>query len=185
MKNDLPVYLYSLVITLEGIFLLFSKFWTFETIKYSLGLVLILGAIFGFLKYLFRISNQVEFSYHELHAVTMLIYGFSVLLFASSVETLVYFSTLLLLFYSFSEIIFCTLLFNLGKKVIYKIFFIRIFLGLLVGGLTITIMQYHDGNKAVLFQGYGLLFMMIGLNLMLYVPVMKVKKIQAHFDANY
>jgi len=176
MKKNLPLYLYGAVIIIEGVFLLFSKHRTFQTIKFTLGIALIIGAILAFLTALSRQRKQVEFSYHEIHALAMLVYGVSVLLFANTLETITYLSAFLFFFYAFSEIIFCNWFLNLGEEVAYKIVFIRVFLGIIVGVGTIAIMNYYNLNRTIVMQGYGVLFIIIGINILLYVPIMKRKE---------
>jgi hypothetical protein len=170
MKKDIPLYIYCAIIIFEGVFLLFSKDGTFETIKYTTGITLIIGAIFGFFTALSRQRKQVAFSYHETHALAMLVYGISVLLFSNTFESLTSFSAYLFFFYAFSEIIFSNWLFNLENKVVYKTVLIRIFLGTIVGVGTIVIMYYYN---TLALQGFGILFIIIGINFLLYIPIMK------------
>ena len=179
MKKNNPLYLYGAVLIFAGIFLLFAPYFEIRTIQLTLGITLVIGAILGFGKALSRFKKQVEFSYHEIHALAMMVYGFTVLLFASTLETLIYVSTFLMFFYSFSEIIFCSWLFNLGRKVVYKIVFVRIILGLAVGIGTLLIMQYNTETNISSLYGFGVLFIIIGINILLYLPVMKPKELTA------
>jgi len=105
----------------------------------------------------------------------MLIYGISVLLFAYSIESLIYISAFLFMFYTFSEIIFCIWIFNLGKEVVAKIVIIRTLLGLVVGFGTIIILYYLDEYKPQSIVGCGILFIIIGINILLYVPSVTTK----------
>ena len=175
MKKHLPIYIYGVIIILEGIFLLFSINYPFQTIKLTLGCSLILGGLLAFIKTLTRQTKQVEFSYHNIHSFSMLIYGISVLLFAYSIESLIYISAFLFMFYTFSEIIFCIWIFNLGKEVVAKIVIIRTLLGLVVGFGTIIILYYLDEYKPQSIVGCGILFIIIGINILLYVPSVTTK----------
>jgi hypothetical protein len=175
MKKHLPLYIYGAIIILEGIFLLFSNNYPFQTIKLTLGYSLILGALLAFIKTLTRQTKQVEFSYHNIHSLSMLVYGIWVLLFAYSVESLIYISAFLFMFYTFSEIIFCIWIFNIGKEVVAKIVIIRTLLGLFVGFGTIIILYYFNENKLQSIVGFGILFIIIGINILLYVPIMTTK----------
>jgi len=76
-------------------------------------------------------------------------------------------------FYAFSEIIFCLWIFHLENKVDYKIVLVCVSLGLLVGVGTIVIKHYYNINDAIALSGYGILFMIIGINILLYIPIMK------------
>lgn len=177
MKKN-PLYVYGAIIIFEGIFLLFSRFYTFDTIKYSLGIMLILASILGFFKALSRQRKQVEFSYHEMHALALLVYGLSVLLFGNTLETLTNLSVFLFIFYAFSEIIFCNWLFNLDKGVNYKILLLRVFLGLTVGLASIIIWHSFSPDKELVIVGFGVLFIMVGINVLIYVPIIKRKELQ-------
>lgn len=177
-----PVYIYGSIIILEGAFLLFSKYYTLNTIKYSLGIALIIGAILGFSKALSRQRKHVEFSYHEMHSLTMLVYGISVLLFGNTLDALTNLTVFLFIFYAFSEIIFCNWLFNLGKEAVQKIVFIRVVLGLIVGVGAIVIMYYSSINNTLVIEGFGVVFIIIGINILLYVPVMKAKALNESFE---
>jgi uncharacterized membrane protein HdeD (DUF308 family) len=170
MKKYLPIYLYGAIIMLAGVFLIFSKNSTFNVIKLSLGLTLTVAAILAFIAALSRQRKQVQFAYHEMHALAMMGYGISILLFCNSSEKLISFTAFLLIFYTFSEIIFCNWLFNLAQKVVYKILFIRLILGLAIGIGTIISMNFSGST----LEGFGVLFIMVGINIVLYVPIMKV-----------
>ncbi len=174
MKKNLLVYLYGATIILQGVFLLFSKHFTFNATKYILGIAVIIGAILALVTAFARQRKQVQFAYHEMHALAMFVYGISVLVFANTVEVLSYLTAFLLFFYAFSEVIFCNWLFNLGNKVKLKILFIRVVLGIMVGIGTIVLMNYYTVNKSIVMGGYGILFAIIGLNILLYQPIMKV-----------
>jgi len=177
MKKS-PIYLYGAIIIMEGIFLMFSKSYTFDTIKNSIGIALTFGAIVAFFEALSRYRKQVEFSYHEIHVLAMMVYGVSVLFFADTLESLKTFTLFLFIFYTFSEIVFCNWLFNLDRGVINKIVLIRVFLALLVGIGIIVTMFYQGVNETLVIEGFGVLFIIIGINVLLYTPVIKPKELK-------
>jgi hypothetical protein len=178
MKKSLPIYLYGVVILLESIFLLFSENWTFETLKLTVGLPLVLGALTVIVTQLSYKNKPVAFLYHAMHAFTMLFYGFFVLLICNKLETLIFLNYFLFFFYAFSEIFFCFWLFNLGKKIFYIIVIIRLLIGLLIG-IGVTVLMYDpDPNLAVEMEKFGLLYMLMGINLMLYDPIVKTMKLK-------
>lgn len=172
MKKHLPIYLYGSIIILVGAFLLFSENNSFQIIKITLGISLIVGAIFAFITVFNRQRQQVQFAYHEMHALAMLAYGISIILLCDSSEKLIAFTSFLFIFYAFSEIIFCNWLFNLGQKVVFKILAIRVLLGLLIGIGTVVAMNYTEFT----LQLFGALFILVGINIILYIPIMKAKQ---------
>jgi hypothetical protein len=177
MKKNLPLYLYGTIIIGEGILLILSGDMPLQTLKFSLGIGLIIGAFFAFLTAFSRQRKQVQFAYHEIHALTMLVYGVSILFFCNTLEALTNFTAFLLIFYAFSEIIFCNWLFNLGKKVLYKIVVIRLLLGLLTGIGTFLALSYTHVNIAWTIAGFGVLFILIGANIVLYVPIIQHEEV--------
>lgn len=173
MKKNLPLYLYGTIIMGEGAMLLFSKESHFENLKYTLGIGLTLGSMLAFLTAFSRQRRPVQFAYHEIHAFTMLVYGLYVLIFCKSLENLTNVTAFLLLFSAFKEIIFCNWLFNLGQKVLFKILVFRLILGLLTGLGTFIALYYQYMNIEWTMKGFGVLFILIGLNVVLYVPLIK------------
>jgi hypothetical protein len=138
-------------------------------IKLTLGITFIIGAVFAFIATLSRQRKQVQFAYHEMHALTMLIYAAAILIFGNSIQEIIFFSYFLFIFYAFSEIIFGSWIFNLAKKIVFKILIIRILLGLMTGIATIVAMNYTDFTVEI----FGVLFILVGINILLYVPVVK------------
>lgn len=172
MNKNIPVYLYGSIIVLEGLFLILSKNSAFSTIQLTTGLTLAGGALVAFVAALTRYRKQVQFAYHEMHALTMLVYGFSVLFFCSSLETFISFTTFLFIFYTFSEIIFCNWIFNQKQGVVFRIIIIRVLLGFVTGIGTITALHYVDYTMQI----FGSLFILVGINIILYIPVMKLNQ---------
>lgn len=169
MNKFIPVYAYGVLLVFSGVFLILSAAYTFGMVKWTLGVTISLGAVVAFIAAFTRKRSQVQFAYHEMHALAMLVYGLTVLLYCKSFDELISVSVFLFFFYAFSEIIFCNWLFNLAKKVVIRIVVVRLFLGLAVGVGTIVALN----DKEYSIQLFGLLFLMVVVNIMLYVPVMK------------
>ena len=107
-----------------------------------------------------------------MHALTILLYGIYILVFSSTLDKLISITAFLFIFYLFSEIIFCNWLFNLGNKILYKIVVIRTLLGLAIGVGAIVAIKF----PSLTLEIFGILFILVGTNIMLYVPVMKDNK---------
>ena len=172
MKKNLPLYLYGAIIIAEGVFLILSEDSAFQAIKFPLGMGLIIGSIFAFLTAFTRKRSQVQFAYHEIHALTMLVYGLSVL-FCNTLEVLTKLTAFLLVFYGFSELIFCSWLFNLEKKIYYKILLVRVAIALLASIGAVISLSYSYLNIEWTISGFGALFILIGINVILYVPIIQ------------
>ena len=157
-----------------GVVLFFAENSNFELTKNIIGIGFIIGALLAIISAFSSQRKQVQIAYHELHALTMLVYGVTILVFVSSLENLVSLSIFLFVFYSFSEIIFCNWLFNLTKKMNYKVLIVRLLIAAIVGLGSIITIFYPRWT----FEIFGLLFILIGLNIMLYIPIMKTREIE-------
>lgn len=177
MNKSIPLYVYGLIIILEGFFFFYSVHYEFHIVKLTLGLGLLIGAAFAFLTALTRKKRHVQFSYHEMHALAMLTYGISVLLVCTTIEMILHATAYLFFFSAFSEIIFCIWLFNLGQTVAYKVVFTRMLVGFLTGIGTLVSMHYTNANMSISVVIFGVLFILIGLNVILYIPVMRRREL--------
>lgn len=179
MKKNNALYLYGAIIIFIGFFLLFSNQSDFQTIRITLGLTI--GAIFSFITAFSRKGKKIEFDYHTLHAIAMIVYGVSVLFFCDRIEILINVTSLLFFFYAFSEVIFCMRLLDLGKKAtnnfLKNIVFTRLLLGVLVGIGTTVLMYNNSRSNDLVIGDYGIFFMIIGINILLYMPIIKNKEV--------
>jgi len=171
MKRNIPIYLYGAIVILEGILLFASKTIAFDSLKWAVGIPLTVAAILAFIAAVPMPKKQVQSAYHTLHALVMLGYGICILYFCTTYEMLLFMTSLLFIFYSFSEIIFCGWLFNMGNKIVTKIIAIRLLLGLSIGIGSVILMNYPTFR----IEGYGILFIIIGINFIMYAPVMNEK----------
>jgi hypothetical protein len=174
MNKYLPISLYGYTLMICGVVLFFAENSNFEQTKNIIGIGFIIGALLAIISAFSSQRKQVQIAYHELHALTMLVYGVTILVFVSSLENLVSLSIFLFVFYSFSEIIFCNWLFNLTKKMNYKVLIVRLLIAAIVGLGSIITIFYPRWT----FEIFGLLFILIGLNIMLYIPIMKTREIE-------
>ena len=92
---------------ISGVVLFFTENSNFEQTKTIIGFGLIIGALLAIISAISSHNKQVQFTYHEMHALTMLVYGVTILVFVKSLENLISLSIFLFVFYTFSEIIFC------------------------------------------------------------------------------
>jgi hypothetical protein len=169
MKKYLPIYLYGTIIIIEGLFLLFTKGNSMQMISLTSGIILIIGAILAFFASFSTSSRPVQHKYHKMHSFALFIYGLLLLTVCNSYERFISFTAILLLFYSFSEIIFCSWLFNLSQRKVFKIIIIRVLLGLTIGFGTVIALSISYMTLKI----YGILFLLVGINVLFYVPVMK------------
>lgn len=173
MKNPIPLYVYGLLLSFAGIFLFCKLYDSFGVLKLTLGIGVLVGSFFAFITAITNNKRKGHFAYHEIHALTLLAFGIAILFFCDSLVTLIHYTTFLFFFYSFSEIIFCIWLFNLRQHVVYSIIFARLIIGMLTGIGTVIAMYYVGFEKETVIMIFGVLFIAIGVNVILYLPVMK------------
>jgi hypothetical protein len=164
-----PVYLYGYAIIFAGLSLAFIDDSNFQWIKTIVGILTLSGSAVAFLAAVSRHKRHVEFVYHEIHALSMMFYSISLLFFCDQPRDLTFNTSFLLFFYAFSEIIFCNLLYNLSQRVVSRIIGVRLTIALIVGIGAVVANSFKDSS----FQVFALLFVLIGVNVIFYVPVLK------------
>jgi uncharacterized membrane protein HdeD (DUF308 family) len=180
-KKYLPIYLYGAILMIAGIYLFVSEIYPLPVVRYFLGISLTTGGMFAFIAAQLVKRKKVQFAYHELHALAMVVYGISLILFCDTSEKLLSNTSFLFLFYALSEIILCNWLFNMKQKVVLKIIIIRTLLGLGIGIGAIVAMNYAEMKVEV----FGVLFILVGINIILYIPVMKGNEDKEFLEAEF
>lgn len=173
MNKSLPIIFYGATAILAGILLLFLNLLSLDTIRFSIGISLTCGAIYAFVSANKSPKQNVRFVYHEIHAIAMMVYGISLMVFGSSLASLIFITAFLFLFYAFTEFIFCLQVFDLRKKFSYRIIITPALTGVLVGVGTILALNFPDYT----IRGFSLIFMLVGVSVLLYKPVIKISKI--------
>lgn len=181
ISKENSLFLYGSLIILAGLMLLFLQNASLEWVKYTVAALLIPAALFAFLTAWKRDKQNVQFVYHEMHALSLIVFAFTVLFFCPSFSRFVYFSAALLLFYTFSEITFSIWLFNLKRNINPTILIVRLALGLLVGIGPVILLAHTASTNEVKLMSIGLFFIVIGINILLYKPVMKAFQVP-HFE---
>lgn len=173
VHNPFSLYVYGGITIAAGLVLGFLNSAPFTTLKLTLGFTLVAGAIFAFATGFQSRRSEVKFAYHELHALAMMVYGVSIMLFCDSIESLLFFTAFLFLFYALSEIILSSWLFNMGKKVSLKVLALRVVLGVFLGLGTVIAMN----DTSVAIEVFSVLFALAGINVLLYVPSIKSQQV--------
>ncbi|MCC6410363.1 MAG: hypothetical protein IT270_01815 [Saprospiraceae bacterium] len=181
ISKEISLFLYGSLILLSGLLLLFLQNASLEWVKYTVAGCFVLAALFAFLTAMKRDKQNVQFAYHEMHALAFIVYAFTVFFFCPSFSRFLYFTAALMLFYTFSEITFSIWLFNLKRKINPRILIVRLALGLLVGIGPVILLAHTSSTKEVKLMSIGLFFSVIGINILLYKPVMKAFQVP-HFE---
>jgi hypothetical protein len=173
MSKNVSLYLQGLFVVMTGILIIVFQNESHDFLKNLISSCILISVAFGLNTSMRRVKRQVQFAYQEIHTLSFMIYAIALFLFCGSYESLSYFTAFLFIFYAFSEIIFCFWLFNLHGKVNIKVLIRSILLALVSGIGTVTVISYPALTPSVKLMGYGIIFIIIGLNLLLYKPIMK------------
>ena len=173
--------LYSISIITTGIILILLAYNPSIAIQYTVAIGMIVSAGFAAITAYKCKGYQIPFKYHLIHAIGMFIYGFVVLFFATNIQNFFQITTLFLLYYGFTEIIFCLEILMMRDSKVLQLVSIRLFIGLviLVGAAIVLSTSYLDQNIALV--GAGIVFVFSGINLMLFKTVL-VKLVKGFND---
>jgi len=169
MKKYWPIGAYGLIIMIAGAFLAFSPPFNFMFTRYFLGVLLSLGAVLSFMASRLRSHQNVPKAYHQLHAGAMLFGAVYLIFFCQTREALISALSFLLFFYSVSELIFCSWLFNLNQRMVFRTMATRAILAFIVGLGTVVAL----GSKEFVFEIFGGLFISVGILVIMYNPTLK------------
>jgi len=177
MLKQFSLYINGSFIIAIGLLLLLLRGADLSAVKYTIVPCLFIAAIFAVMTALARNRKQVQFAYHETHGFTLVLYAIALLFFANSFEKFNLFTAFFFFFYAVSEIIFSIWLFNLVGKVNLGVVIVRMIIGLLAGIGAIVSLNY-DNQTGTSFS-FGIVFILIGVNVVLYQPAMKPLGIHA------
>jgi hypothetical protein len=172
MSRKISLFLSGMFILIPGILLIVLHPAPFETIRYVLIASLVPATILGILTAIKRYREHLQFVYQEVHTIGLLVYVLAIITFCYSFENLNKYSVFLFMYYAVSEIIFCSLLFNLKGKVILNSLIIRIPLSFIIGVGTTIIVSTQDILQTTKLIGFGVVFALMGINALLYQPIM-------------
>jgi hypothetical protein len=167
-------------LVLQGVFFLLTGFLlilmageSLQTIKYILLGGLTPSMILGVLTAAKRINKHIEFTYQIIHVFGISCYLLSLIFFCSNFDQLNNYTSIFFMFYAFSEIIFCNYLFNSNEHIKSNILLTRIVIGLICGIGSVVIFSLPDTNQAFKLIGNGIIFSIIGINILIFRPILK------------
>jgi hypothetical protein len=173
LKKAVPLYVYGTIIIIMGILLMVFNDCSFDFVLRIVVVGAVTAAVFAFVTAIVRDRKQVQYAYHEMHAFAFLTYGLATQFYAKNFDQLIFTTAFLFLYYFFSEIAFSNWIFNLMKKVVVKILLIRLALAVLCGVGTVYVMSLASNDYPRAMFCYGILFVLVGVNILFYRPVMR------------
>jgi hypothetical protein len=173
MNKKLFLYLQGSLLLLAGIMLVFLQNQPYDSVNSLLLICLIPSAFFGLIAAIKSFRLKIQFFYQEIHTLSLTVFAITLFLFARDFEWLNDITTFFIMFYTFSEITFCNWLFNLPDRIDSKILIVRISLALFCGIGAVVIYSYSAINQNLKLVGFGVIFIAIGINILLFKPVIK------------
>lgn len=173
MNKQQTLYLYGFLVILTGILIIGLRAESIHLLKCVMACCLIPAALLAFGTALKSKNSRVQFAYHELHALALVVYAGLMLTYCEDFECFIYLTTFFFVFYTFSEMVFAAWLFNLNPVLVYQIALTRILFGFVIGIGAIAILYHPDLTQSERLMGYGIIFIILGINILFYKRVMK------------
>ncbi len=103
----------------------------------------------------------------------MLVYGIAVLFFSASVAKFLNITSFFLIYYGTAEMIFCIWLFNLKSQISFPVLMTRLTIGFVIYLGTIVLLTLYGANQTAQLTGYGIVFLVMGVHILIYRPIMR------------
>ncbi|MBP6303912.1 MAG: hypothetical protein KBB37_01695 [Bacteroidia bacterium] len=183
MFNALTKYqsliIYGMLIILTGIFLIAFQYKTSAYLQYAVAISILISMFFASVTAYKSKTMQVRFKYHELHAAGMLVYGIAVLFFSATIAKFLNVTSFFLIYYGTAEMIYCIWLFNLKSQISLSVLMTRLSIGFAIYLGSIVILTLYGNNQAAQLTGYGIVFLVMGIHILIYKPIMRTFENQA------
>ena len=182
MTKYLSLQIYGLLIVLAGLSLILFQYFFLQINIQFVSVCILVSAAFAFLTAYKSKHKQSRFKYHRIHAIGMVIYGVAILLPAFYSLKFIHLTTFYLIYYGVVEMIFCFMLFNLKSVLGLEILIIRLITGFIIYIVASLLLFYINMNKSYVVIGDGILFIISGLQVIFYLPI--VKKLDVPITSN-
>lgn len=163
MTRYQSVIIYGILIVLNGIILMALSYNTSRAIQYSVGIGMILAAIFAIISSRKSKDYQIPMKYHAIHAGGMLAYGLAIFVLAIDIELFFNITTFFLIYYGIVEIIFCLQLFILKTRIPLYVIVARMIVGLAISLGAVFILAASEVDFSVAMLAAGLTFLFSGI----------------------
>lgn len=164
--------IYGSLVIMAGIVLIICHQQFTVGMQYTIAALMLLSAVFAYITSTKNKNKLVRFRYHELHALSFMIYSILMLWYIGSNYS-VFITSYFMMYYGISEMIFCIWLFNLKTFVNFTILIIRLVMGLVIYVSAVMIQMIAKSNQSKELIGYGFVFILIGIHILLYRPVIQ------------
>ncbi len=168
MNRYQSVIIYGLLIVINGIILMALSYNPSRAIQYSIGIGMILAAVFAIISSNMSKEYQIPRKYHAIHAGGMMAYGLAVLFLAIDIELFFQITTFFFLYYGIVEIIFCLQLFILKTRIPLYINVLRMIIGLTIALGAVFVMAASELDFSIALIASGLTFTFSGIILVIF-----------------
>ena len=168
MTRYQAVIIYGVLIVINGIILMALAYSPTRAIQYSIGLCMILAAVFAIISSSKSKDFQIPMKYHAIHAGGMMAYGLAIFFLAIDIELFFNITTFFLLYYGIVEIIFCLQLFILKTKIPLYVNVSRMIVGLAIALGAVFILAAADVNLSIALIASGITFLFSGIIIIIF-----------------
>jgi hypothetical protein len=173
MTKYVSLKIYGGFILIAGLSLIIFPYFLSEIKIDFVAICMLISALFAFITAYKSQHKQSRFKYHEIHGVGMTLYGIAILLSTFYDYNFLQITAFYFIYYGLAEMIFCFLLFNLRSIIGVKILIIRVLTGIVIYVVAGMLMFYIDSYKPYAIFGDGILFIIIGIHTIFYLPIVK------------
>ncbi len=172
----------GILIIIAGIFLLVIPYTNSIAIHYAVAFCMIASAYLAMLT-AFKTKNiLIPFRYHELHALGMVVYGILILFYPTNLSVFLNITSFFFLYYGLTEMIFCFQVLNQHAIIRFEIASLRLAIGFTIYLGAVIIFGFAGTNQNYTVIGYGIMIILIGINMVLFKTVLKKLHDSIHVD---
>jgi len=175
MGKYTSLYIYSGLMVLSGLIVLYMNPVVFEKVKMLFMILFSLSAIFAFLTAQKSKVHWVPFQYHAIHGAGLAVFSLFVFFVVNTYNQFLLYSTIYLLYYGITELIYGILIFQGKEKMVIKVVLLRMIGGFFIGIMAvitfISLGTFLSANFAL--KIIGVLIMLSGINTILFKTVLK------------
>lgn len=168
MNRYQAVIIYGVLIVINGLILMALSYNPSKIIQYSVGIAMILAAIFAIISSRKSKDFQIPMKYHAIHAGGMMAYGLAIFFLAIDIELFFNITTFFLLYYGIIEIIFCLQLFILKTRIPLYVNVIRMIIGLAIAIGAVFVLAATEVDLSIALIASGLTFTFSGIILIIF-----------------
>jgi uncharacterized membrane protein HdeD (DUF308 family) len=165
--------IYGILMMLTGVTLLVSQTIPLHLVRYLVAFFMLGSAVFAGITAYKSSTMEIRFKYHELHALGMAVYGIFILFFSNDLGRFLNITAFFFIYYGMTELILCFQLLNQRERLSMQVLVVRIVFGFLIYLGAPIILSISDSDQNTSLLGYGIVFVLSGIHIMMFKTVIK------------